>query len=95
MATLRSVSPISAMKVCGVLYVFVGLIIGAIFSLIGMLGMATGSSEMGMMGALFGVGAIVILPIFYGVLGAIGGAIMALIYNVCAKVVGGLEIDLG
>lgn len=95
MATVKNVGPISVMKVCGILYAIVGLVLGAIFSLFAMLGAAAGSSEMGAMGMLFGIGAIVILPIFYGLLGAIGGAIMALIYNFCAKIVGGVEVEIG
>ena len=95
MAAVKSIGPVSAMKIGGILYAILGLLIGAIFSLIGMMGMASGSSEMGAMGMLFGVGAIIILPIVYGCLGAIAGAVGALIYNVCAKIVGGLEVEIG
>ena len=48
-----------------------------------------------------GVGAIVIgliimiaVPIFYGILGFIGGVIGALVYNLAAGVVGGLKFEL-
>ena len=95
MATLRSIGPASAMKICGILYAIIGLIIGAILSLVAVLGAASGSSELGAFGALIGVGAIIAAPIFYGIAGAIGGAIAALIYNVCAKIVGGLEVEIG
>ena len=43
---------------------------------------------------MFGAGAIVILPIFYGVLGFVGGAVTALAYNLIAGWTGGLEIDV-
>lgn len=95
MATVKNIGPVSAMKIGGVLHAILGLIIGAMFSLIGMLGMASGSSEMGMMGAMFGVGAIIIAPILYGIFGAIGSAIVALLFNLCAKFVGGLEVEIG
>ena len=94
MAVVKSIGPISSMKIQGLLGAIMGLIVGAFLSLAAMLGLATGGSEMGAMGMLFGIGAIIIVPIFYGVLGAIGGLILALVYNVCAKIVGGLEIEI-
>ena len=45
-------------------------------------------------GVLFGVGAIVLLPIFYGLIGLVGGAIAAALYNLTARLIGGLELDL-
>lgn len=46
-------------------------------------------------GLLFGAGAIVVLPIFYGVLGFVFAGIGAAIYNLVAGWVGGIEIDMG
>jgi hypothetical protein len=43
---------------------------------------------------LFGVGSIIFLPIFYGILGFIGGLITAWTYNLVARFAGGLEIEL-
>jgi hypothetical protein len=40
------------------------------------------------------VGAVILLPIFYGITGFIGGIIMAAVYNFVAGVVGGVELDL-
>ncbi|HSL84069.1 MAG TPA: hypothetical protein VLF66_14955, partial [Thermoanaerobaculia bacterium] len=48
-----------------------------------------------MFGLLFGVGAVVLLPIFYGLMGFLAGLLTAALYNLAARVVGGLELELG
>jgi hypothetical protein len=48
----------------------------------------------GMIGAVGGIAALIILPILYGVLGFIAGAISAALYNLIAGIVGGIEIDV-
>jgi hypothetical protein len=94
---IRRVDPLSAGKIAGLLYAMIGLLFGAVFSVIGMAG-ATFASEAGdgapFLGALFGVGAIIALPIFYGVLGFIAFAIGAVLYNVLAGMVGGLRVEV-
>jgi len=97
MAQIKSIGLFSAFKLFGVLYGFAGLLIGAVISLFSVLGFM-GSAASGMEGAwafLFGTAAIVIGPIFYGLVGAIFGTIGCLIYNIAAKISGGLEINLG
>ena len=72
-------------------------ILGAIVALLALLGIglaAAGGDGDAVVGMIFGVGAIIFLPIFYGVLGFIGGAIMAIVYNVVAGFAGGLELAL-
>lgn len=96
---IRKVGVGSAGKIFGTLYFAIGLIIGAIFALFSLLGAGMGAAfseggDAGMLGALFGVGAIIILPICYGVIGFIGGIIMALVYNIVAGMVGGLQIEV-
>ena len=44
-------------------------------------------------GPLVGAGAIVIMPIFYGVFMFVMGLIQAALYNLAAKWTGGLEVD--
>jgi len=43
---------------------------------------------------VFGGAAFVIFPILYGVIGFLGGAFVGLVYNVAAKSMGGLELEL-
>jgi hypothetical protein len=98
MMTITRVGPLSCAKVAGLLYVVIGLIAGGLFSLVAMAGgfaaaAASPSNDAGAFAALFGVGAIIILPICYGVFGFIGTLIMAGLFNVAAGMVGGIEVD--
>ena len=96
---IRRVGPISAAKVGGVLYAGLGLIIGACVSVVMMiLGSAAAVNEEepagAFLGMLFGAGAIVMMPIFYGIIGAVTALISAALYNVAAKIAGGIEIEV-
>ena len=87
----------SVAKMYGTVAAAMGLLIGllvACASLVGA-GFASQNSDMpaGMAAAL-GVGAVVILPLMYGVFGVIGGAVGAALYNVFAGMVGGVEVDM-
>ncbi len=56
---------------------------------------ALGSAIPGMrLGFGMGIAAIIILPIFYGILGGVIAWLMALVYNLVAGWVGGLEVDI-
>jgi hypothetical protein len=97
---IRRIDPVSAAKVQGVLAAAIGLLIGACFSLIALAfgGLAASASDegaigAGMFGMLLGAGAIIVMPIFYGIFGFIGGLIWAFLYNLAAKFTGGLEVD--
>ena len=78
-------------KVSAFIYGFMGLIIGIFCALLSLAGTGVGKGMP--FGALFGVGAIIILPILYGVIGFIGSLIGAAIYNFAAKAVGGVVFD--
>jgi hypothetical protein len=96
---IKRIGPLSAAKIGGVLYACLGLIIGACVSVVMMaIGSAAAFREDqpggAFLGMLFGAGAIVMMPIFYGVFGAIMLAISAALYNLAAKVAGGIEIDV-
>jgi hypothetical protein len=75
-----------------------GFFIGLIFSVFALAGAAGGAFEDApggaVFGLLFGVGAVVALPLFYGLLGFLCAAISAGLYNVLAKFVGGIELQL-
>lgn len=92
---VKRVGPMSFAKVAGMLYSLLGLCFGAIFSLIALVGAAAGPDRgVPGFGVLFGVAAIIVLPIFYGVLGFVFSLIGAGLYNLVAGWVGGVEMDL-
>lgn len=70
----------------------VGLIIGLFFALISMVGGALLGEAASV--AIFGIGAIIYFPIINGIIGFIGGALMALLYNLIAGWIGGIEVEL-
>ena len=97
MQTIHRIGVLSLAEGLTALYALIGLIIGALmafFSLIGAgLGQAAGA-EGAWFGALFGVGALIIMPILYGVMGFLGGALTSSFYNICSGMVGGIEIEV-
>jgi hypothetical protein len=93
---IKHIAPLSVAKVFGLVYAFLGLIIGAIFSCISVIGSAAAAELAGdaLFGLLFGIGAIIAMPIFYGILGFIAGLVVSAIYNVVAGRIGGIELVL-
>ena len=94
---LKRVGPWSVARVFATMYAAMGLIFGALFACIALLGGSIArqsGDENAVFGALFGVGAIVLLPLFYGVCGVVFGALTAWLYNVFAGMVGGIEVEL-
>ena len=97
---VKKVGAWSAAKVMGATYALIGLIFGifvAVAALLGVLGAAAANSG-GLAEAIgFGIGGgligIVVLPIFYGIVGLIFGLISAALYNVVARLVGGIRIE--
>jgi hypothetical protein len=99
--TVKRVGIGSAAKLSGAIYASVGLIFGVIFALVSLVGAGIASQFASgndgtppFVGAIFGVGAIVALPLLYGLFGVISGAIGAGLYNLFAGLVGGLEVEL-
>ena len=95
---VKRLGPLSCGKMVGVVYATIGLIIGAIFALLSLVGAGIGAASSGdsgaWLGALFGVGAVIFLPLFYGVMGFICAILGAVIYNLAAKYVGGVEVEM-
>src|SRR5450432_2531659 len=100
--TIKRVGPVSCAKVMGTIYAALGLLIGALFSLIAVLGLAISGGQQSMdakaispmLGAAMGAGAIIVFPILYGCLGFVFALIGAWLYNMVASKVGGIEVDI-
>jgi len=90
---LKRVGVLSVGKVLGGLYAVLGLFIGGIASLLAVLGASVGGRDELLPGLVGGVAAIILVPLFYGVLGFVFGIISAALYNVAAKLLGGIELE--
>jgi hypothetical protein len=78
----------------GTLYAVIGFFLGLLFALLSVIGAGfADSGAEGLLSLMFGVGGVIILPIFYGVLGFVFGAIGAALYNVIAGMAGGVEFN--
>ena len=92
---IKRVGPVSCAKVSGFLYAVIGLIVGGVLSLVAMAGgFASDAAGAAGLGAVIGVGAVIILPIMYGLMGFVATLIAAWLYNVAAGLVGGVEVDI-
>jgi hypothetical protein len=95
---LKRIGPLSAAKIAGLLYAIMGLIIGFFVTAVSLLGAAMGglgdAPQAAIFPLFFGAGAVIFLPLFYGVIGFVAALIGAALYNVLAGMVGGVEIEL-
>lgn len=92
---VKKVGVVSVAKIYAAISASVGVLIGLGFALASMVGAGLAeNSEISMFGPMLGVGAVIVLPIFYGCMGFVGGAIGAALYNAFAAMVGGVQIDV-
>lgn len=97
---VKRIGVLSLGRVMGAIYGGMGLLFGLIFSVVSLLGAAFGAAFQdtggleSMFGLLFGVGAVILLPLFYGLMGFLAGLLTAALYNLAARFVGGLVLEL-
>ncbi|MFQ6112763.1 MAG: DUF3566 domain-containing protein [bacterium] len=96
MRTIKSIEPLSLGKIYGATMALFGLLIGGLLALFSVTVSGIMSDYGGgtFMPGFFGALAIIVLPIFYGILGFIAGVLGAFFYNIVAKLVGGIKIEL-
>jgi hypothetical protein len=95
---IERIGALSLAKVLGAIYAVIGFVAGALFTVLALLGAVAGASsdpEMAWMAPLFGVAAIVVFPILYGVLAFVMGLVVSGLYNRIAARVGGIVVTLG
>lgn len=95
MVKLKKLDVWSMAKLNAIVMAFFGLLLGLLFAgMSAFLGPLTGAFNIGggMIGG-WGFLSIVIFPVMYGVMGLVGGAVGALVYNLAAKIVGGIEME--
>ena len=81
-------------RIYAVLMAIMGFILGILYFVLGIASSSLGiTNQETEIFTKFGAWGIILLPIFYGVLGLIFGAVGAFLYNLVAKWVGGVEIQ--
>lgn len=99
---IKRVAPLQAGKMLGILHACIGLIFLPIFALAGLAGafaqqsqqaQGAGAAPAALVAAMmFGFG--IFMPVFYGIFGFIFGVIAAAIYNLIARWIGGIEVEV-
>jgi hypothetical protein len=106
MVQIHRIGIFSLGKVSAVLYALFGLLGGLFMTGMSLLAMifsgpsrsayssySSYGDSFDFMGIITGLGAVVCLPILYGILGFIGGIITAFFLNLALKFAGGLEVE--
>lgn len=94
MVRIKRLGVVQTAKVAAVMYFIFSAVIMIPIGLITMLTGPAKDSFPGLFGGLFGGIFMIIMPIIYAVLGFIFVAIACLIYNLIARFMGGIEIEL-
>lgn len=92
---IQKVDVLSSAKMMGMMFVLGSLVGVAVFLVVAVFMFAVGGGNGGAeIGGVFL--SVIVAPVLYGILGFIGGAINAVIYNVVAGMGGGgIRVDLG
>ncbi len=96
---LKRIAPLQLGKMLGILYGLMGLIFLPFFALFAVIGSLAGSQsqESAGVGALAAGGMLfmgLMMPVIYGVMGFVLGVISAALYNLVARWIGGIEVEV-
>lgn len=98
MRKIKKFEPLSVMRVAAVCYGTLGILEGVIFALVLAFSSLSTVRDSGnasrFVGPLFGVFALIGFPLVFALVGAIGGGLSAVIYNLTARWVGGIQVEV-
>lgn len=94
MQSIRSVNIRSCARIVGATYGAMGLIFSPFFVIASLIAAAFGNHAESALTLAGGIAAAVVMPILYGGLGFVVGALGAWVYNMVAHRFGGIEIEL-
>ena len=99
---LQQIGVLSTATTAAVIYAILGLILGLliagltmILSIIGFSSVPQGGGNLLAVGIGYSLFMVIFYPIMLGIGGFIGGALMGLLYNLAAKLTGGVELKFG
>ncbi len=87
---IKRIDPWSLAKIYSLGLGLIGFVLGLIIAIFSL---ALGSMS-GMAFFAFGVAAIIVLPILFGLVGLVAGALTAVVYNLIAQHFGGIEVEV-
>ena len=92
MSRIQSINPLSSFKIGSLIFAILGFVAGALCSTAAFAGfrIAYHPTLTGGLALL----PIVLCPIFWGLFGGLGAIVIALLYNLCAALFGGLEVEI-
>ena len=90
---IKRISPLQLGKMLALLYGVLGILFVPFFLIMSLMAPHMPSQQRAGFMA-FGVGFAIAFPFIYAALGFIGGVVTAFIYNIAAKWVGGIEVEV-
>jgi hypothetical protein len=93
---IKKFEPLSVMRISAIGYGAMGVMEGAMFSVMfAFIPMADPQHQLPRwFGLVFGGLSIVIMPVLFAIMGAIFGGLGAVVYNVSARYVGGIAVEV-
>lgn len=98
--TIRHIDVLSVARIAAVVYAGLGFLAGLIFACITLFGVGLGAAMQqdsqlpAFFSLMFGVGAVIFLPIVYAVMGFLVAAIATWLFNIAAGIAGGVRIQV-